>query len=236
MEQYLVDKGLEMCGLRDCLGVVKAQGQLPQGTPGECTYYRICAEVETFVRKVLPHKGEAVLSPLDVDLDLGEFKVEGRIKDIYAEGLLHYRYVTLKNKDRLRLWIYHLVLNARGRRYDSTLFCKDNVCKYLPIEESEKVLEVLLNLYWRGLSKPLHFFPESSWAYAESIIVKGETREKALERARKIWAGSDFSRGEFEDRYYQFCLAGADPLDEEFEKVAKDVFSRVVEFEVRLKA
>jgi len=170
-----------------------------------------------------------------VDLNVEEFKVEGRIKDIYADGLFHYRYANLKNRDRLRLWIYHLVLNSKGNPCKGTLICKDKECKYPPTEGSEKVLELLLNLYWRGLSKPLHFFPESSWAYAKDRLEKKETQEKALERARNIWVGSDFSRGEFEDSSYQFCFGETDPLDEEFETVASDVFGPLIEFEKKVK-
>ncbi len=193
-------------------------------------YERTCAEVEKFIQKILPHTKRPADSPCEVDLKIGEFNVEGRITDIYAGELLHFRYATLKNRDRLRLWIYHVVLQAKGYGCQSTLICKDKECRYTPIEECEKALQVLLDLYWRGLSKPLHFYPESSWAYARSVE-GGETPEKALERARKIWVGSRSYRGECEDLYYRLCFGKTEPLDEEFEKVARDVFKPLLEFE-----
>jgi exodeoxyribonuclease V gamma subunit len=136
------------------------------------------------------------------------------------------------------LWIDHLLLNLlRGKNYpcNGTLVCKDLECRYSPIEESEKELEALLKMYWRGLSKPLHFFPDSSWAYVESIV-KGKTREKALESAKNKWVGNEYIPGEVKDLYYQLCFGKIDPFNMEFENVAMAVFGHLVRLEEKVKA
>jgi exodeoxyribonuclease V gamma subunit len=237
VEQYLVGRGLVRCNLRECLPVVKAQGQVPQGTPGECRFGEICAEVKTFVDRVIPCIERELLNPLDVDLNIGGFRLKGRIENIYADGLLHYRYATLKPRDRMKLWIHHLVLNqlrAKGYPCHGTLICKDLECKYPPLEGSSGILEGLLKTYWSGLIKPLHFFPLSSWTYVESLE-KGKGEQKALSDAGTKWIGSDFSRGESEDPHYNLCFGEINPLDGEFQRLAVEVFRPILKFEEQIK-
>ena len=163
--------------------------------------------------------------------------MKGRIENVYAEGLLHYRYAKPKVRDRLRLWIHHLLLNLlRGEEGSchGTLICKESEFAYPPVDGSEKILEQMLDLYWLGLTRPMPFFPESSWAYVEALS-KGKTEEKALERAQVIWYGSDFNRGEGEDPYFSLCFGKTDPLDEEFKDLAQKVFDPLMNFEEKVK-
>lgn len=237
VEQYLVERGLGKCDLRDCLPIFKAWGQIPQGTPGECCFDEICAEVKSFVDRIIFRIEGESLDPLDVDLNVGGFRLKGRIENIYADGLLHYRYAALKPRDRLKLWIYHLLLNqlrVEGYPRHGTLICKDLECRYPPVEESEKMLEGLLKIYWDGLINPLHFFPVSSWTYVESLE-KGRGEEKALADATTKWIGSEFSRGESEDPNYQLCFGKMDPLDKEFQRLAIEVFRPILRYEENVK-
>jgi len=114
------------------------------------------------------------------------------------------------------------------------LIGKDHVCKYseIPETESENLLKILLDTYWQGLLKPLHFFPDSSWAYAEAVI-KGKDSDKAMNSARNKWVQSDFGfgRGESQDLYFQLCFKNTDPLDEEFRNLALAVFEPILKFE-----
>jgi exodeoxyribonuclease V gamma subunit len=95
-------------------------------------------------------------------------------------------------------------------------------------------LEELLEAYWQGLMEPIHFFPLSSWAYAEALS-KGKEPEEALKSARNKWEGSDFNRGEIEDFYYQVCFEHAEPLDGEFEELSKRIFEPLIECEEKTK-
>ena len=237
VEQYLVDKGLAKCSTRDCLPVIRAMGQLPQGTPGECLYHTLCNDAEAFVRRILPHLEGESLTPLEVDLSIAGIRLKGRIENVYADGLLHYRYANLKVKDRMRLWIHHLLLNflsAEDYPCHGTLICKDAEFEYPSVEGSEKILGRLLEIYWEGLTRPLHLFPESSWAYVDHLG-KGKGEEKALEYARAKWIGSDHNRGEGNDSYYQLCFGKTDPLDEEFRALAVEVFNPILSFETKVK-
>jgi len=137
----------------------------------------------------------------------------------------------------MRLWIHHLLLNllsVKDYPCHGTLICKDAEFNYPPVEGSEKILERLLDTYWKGLTRPLHFFPESSWAYVDNLG-KGKGEEKALENARAKWIGSDYNRGEGEDCYYQLCFSKTDPLDKEFRTLAVEVLNPILSFEKKVK-
>ena len=62
---------------------------------------------------------------------------------------------------------------------------------YQAVREPGKILEKLLDLYWKGLCLPLHFFPNASWSYADARC-KGKAREEALQSAKTKWNGNDF--------------------------------------------
>ena len=237
LEQELVERGAEKGSLEDSFKAVKASGQLPHGVPGECLYRETCRGIESFLGRLASYREGTLLEPLEVDLRLGQFRLVGRIESIYPNGLLHFRYADVKPRDRLRVWVHHLILNKiKNQAYpcNGILACKDFDCKYPPIKESEALLKDLLEAYWQGLIEPIHFFPLSSWAYAEALA-KGKDPDQALKSARNKWEGSDFNRGEIENSYYQVCFEHADPLDEEFEELSKSIFEPLIECEEKIK-
>lgn len=242
LERYLLEENLvksKFAGrtLKDLFSPTRASGQLPHGTVGRCIYENVSQGVDCFVEKTRPYTEGKPLQPLEVDLAVSGFRLTGIIDTLYPERLLRYRYARLKARDRLKVWIHHLVLNSLKvynypqRSLLVSLDPNNNkepvwaACEYSPVENGEEILGMLLGAYWAGLVKPLHFFPESSWVYAHMLLEKNQPPEVALERARNNWTGSDFNRGECEDAYYELCLKGTDPLDSEFQRIAEEVFT-----------
>ena len=56
--------------------------------------------------------------------------------------------------------------------------------EFEPLENSAKILGVLLELYWQGLTRPLLFFPNTSWKYAQLKIEKNRKRKKFTTNAK----------------------------------------------------
>lgn len=86
---------------------------------------------------------------------------------------------------------------------------KDNrwaAWEYLPVTNSEEILGDLLAKYWKGLLKPIHFFPASSWRFAHSVAEKKMPVEQAEEIARSIWNGNDYIPGESRGRITRSAL------------------------------
>ncbi|MBA7641990.1 RecBCD enzyme subunit RecC [subsurface metagenome] len=153
--------------------LIRASGQLPHGTLGECIYDDLIRGVERFVEKTGPYIPETALEPLELDLGIAGFRLTGRIDAIYPERLLRYRYARVKPRDRLDIWIHHLALNsAKPDKYPRTSMLAGMRPKggesewvaweYSPVESSDEILARLLKQYWAGLVRPLHFFPDSS--------------------------------------------------------------------------
>ena len=183
--------------------------------------------------------------PHDVNLGIKGFTLRGRIKNVYPEGLVQYRYAVIKPGDRLRLWIYHLALNSLP---DSPCPRKSILMglsrkggkngwiawEYPPIENSLHMLEGLLARYWTGLMRPLHFFPRSSWEYAEGILNKDRSEDDALDRAKNVWIGNDYNPGEGGDSHYQLCFRDTDPLDFEFMDASGEVFGPLIAHQIEI--
>ena len=212
-----------------------ASGRLPHGTVGKCVFDEMSRGVEDFSLRVRAHAGGRPLEALDVDLSIGGFRLTGQLRDIRSERWVLYRYARIRPADRLGTWIRHLCLNMiRPAGYPGTTLLaglegkKDDrawaAWEYPPVEEAGEILHDLLDVYWRGLRMPLHFFPEASWAYVRAVS-QGKGTEDALGRARNTWLGSAFSRGESEDPSYDLCFREIDPVDEEFMEISNRVFT-----------
>jgi exodeoxyribonuclease V gamma subunit len=230
--QDLVENRLSGSDLNNSLFLQKAMGQLPHGNVGDYVFNEMSVDAEAFVRKTKEHiKGEP-FDDLDADLDIAGYNLFGRLTDIHEHGLIQIRYANTKPKYLLNTWIYHLILNMLNEdKYPakSFLICKDTAWEFACATNSKDVLKNLLELFWQGMSEPLHFFPESSFEYAQKVLIKNQTKQAALNFAQKKWIGSDFSRGESEDPYFELCFGKTDPLDKDFEKIAEKIFAPLLD-------
>jgi exodeoxyribonuclease V gamma subunit len=188
------------------------------------------------MRIIHPLIKEGRREPISVDIAIGEFLMTGCLANLFSEGFVFYRPAKIKARDRLSAWLSHLVVN-HASVYDETakrtiLICEDRTLRYSPVEDAEAYLRNILNIYWRGLRKPLHFFPESSLAYAEQVY-KGADPAKAMRTAQGKWDAFQF--GEKEDAYYDLCFRQIDPMDAEFRELAIAIFSSMMKHEEQIK-
>jgi exodeoxyribonuclease V gamma subunit len=246
LEQKLAARRLSGGNLKAFFAVERASGRLPHGTIGECVYETLCAGVRRFVEMTRPFMAAPRLEPLGVALDLSGFRVTGTIHAMDSRRLIQYRYAKAKPKDRLRIWIHHLVLNcteAKDYPRTSMLIALTPAgsepawaaWEYAPVENSKALLTWLLETYWEGMMRPLPFFPLSSWEYAQGVLVRNKPEPEALNMARHRWTGSDFFRGECEDPYYQLCFNTQNPLDSAFQQIAEKTFGPLIEREKEVK-
>jgi len=240
LAEELVKRTLEGRSRGDLHHMVQAAGMIPHGAVGDCMYEVLIRGVERFVEKTVPYMGGKPFDPLDVHMDIDGFTVTGRIGDIYPEHALQFRYARLRPRDHLKVWINHLVLNyvmsidCPRKSIMATLRPRPGeplwtAWEYLPVEDSETILKTLLDLYWAGLKKPLHFFPGAAWEYVRMILEKEKQPDIALRQAHAKWVGSDYHRGECEDLYYQLCFGTTDPLDEDFRQVACTIYEPILQ-------
>jgi len=232
LDKYMLDQELMKTkrlgsNLKRFFRFKKASGALPLGKVGECIYNEMSLDAEDFIHKINDHIKNDRFEDRDVELKIGDFRIYDRIIDGHKHGLSKIIYAKSKPKYLLNTWIYHLVLCELLEDKSpvrSLLLCRDAVWEFTMVFNALDILKNLLELYWKGMSEPLHFFPESSFEYAGSILQKLRTPREALIAGRRKWKGSEFSRGESIDPYYELCFGKNDPLDEDFEKISTVVF------------
>jgi len=223
--QYLlgaVRTGRDPGNARDTL---LAAGLLPHGTPGLCRFDSLWGEAAALLAAVQPHTEGGPAEPLVLDLTIGEFHLTGRIGSVYAGGPVSFRPARIKAGDRLRTWITHLAGHAAGRAaWRSVLVGRDGKTRiYGAPADPEGTLATLLDLYWKGLTKPLPFVPESSLEYA---VRHAKTGNPAAALAAAFGKWDAFQYAEKNDPWYGICFRGASPLeDETFGPTALAVFN-----------
>ncbi len=210
--QPLVERALSGEDLRGAYRSVRGAGVLPWGTPGECLFQDLVAEVLPVSRAVQDLCRGERRDPIELDLRLGEgLRLQGRIDDLWPRGMVHFRYAKLKARYLLRLWINHLALCCRAEGeppWQSWLIVRGQggtaaeVYSLLPVDEPEPELIKLIRLREQGLREPLLFFPESSWAYASEALADPSdpaALSKAVAKAKSAWGGGYFDSGEADD-------------------------------------
>jgi len=229
-KKMLVEKSLEGMDLQAYQSIAKASGQLPHGKIGDYVYSKLIGEIQAFVKRVQQVTQQDKRDPIVVNLRIGDIHITGRLSRLWRDNLIHYRCAKLKTKDYIQVWIYHLILNSledKDLPRHSLLIGEDDSCEYQPVSQSQEILDTLLKLYWQGLVQPLHFFPDSSFTFAEQIK-RGKTEEEAFVRAQESWVGNSNKRGEAEDEYYQLCFGPPEESaaleNEQFKILAKTFF------------
>jgi exodeoxyribonuclease V gamma subunit len=210
------------------LDAAKASGMLPHGTVGLCAREEIQTATERFVRLLDPWIGGGALDPLQLETEVAGIRVVGRLTNRFAPGLVQYRFSNVKARDLLKLWLCHLLNNRcaiHGSDKRGLLLGKDEGFTFDPLPHDDKSLEELVLIFEKGLVKPVHFFPETSLAFARAVIERNGSPEAAMGAARRVWQGDgEYWAGESDDAYYRRCFEGQDPLDDEFRELALTVF------------
>jgi len=233
LEQQLMTRRLAGEELAAAYPAARSQGLLPPGASGEVVFQDAVASVEAFASFLLPLIQGEPLAPVDFDLTTAGFRLAGRVSQIWPSQLVRYRCAAIKAKDRLDLWIDHLLLQTSdlmGYPKRSVLMAKEGGWGFRPVLGAMEVLEQLLGFYWEGLRQPLQFFPQTSYRFVERYRQK-DKEEEALNAARRVWQGDGQSRGESEDPYYQLNWRHVDPFDERFKRLALAIFGPLLEHE-----
>ncbi len=209
--------------------LLRGAGLLPHGAVGEVTLRQQTAGVEDLLARLDAALPTPRLAPTPVDVLVGDFRLHGAISTGRGGGVVDYRPTVAKAKDRLALWIRHLVLaSATGRDAEGRWFGTHGDVVLRPPAEPREVLAELLALYWDGLRRPLPFFPRSSYALCTS-------RGGSLAGVHREWnraATPQVPPGESEDPYNELAFRGATALGDEFRSLAHRVVGPLLDHQV----
>lgn len=208
------------------------RGNLPHGSTGDYHSFSVTAEIGPFVSKLNESAEFYTPEERPVTVQAGEYTLTGSVSGVCDHGVFHYYYSNTKATHHLKIWITHCIWshcnNDSGK--ESLLICKDRTRHYSPVTNAAAILEQLCKLYEQGMQQPLRFFPETSWAFIQSLRIKNKPLEEALGAAEKIWNGNDFSKiaPESENVGNVAFFSGIDPFGQEFIDVSMMVFDPVL--------
>lgn len=231
LRQELVARALSHEDTEALYASARARALLPPLHAGQIVFKGLQEECTSFAGTVAPHLG-AVLDPLPVSLELDGTRLTGSIGDLRQGRHVRWRCANIKAKDRLALWVEHLILNSQrseGYPRESLLICKDLTLSLPPVDDAPRLLADLIALYREGLCRPLHFFPQTSWLYLAQGMDTAESR----------WRGTDHSPSPAESAQpaFSLCCSDQDELDQEFTLLAERVYGplRAIAIEEKLK-
>ncbi len=235
LDQYKLDSGIMealRCGRsrESHFEIVKAAGGLPHSTPGEITYGSSYTQVKNFYDRfsyLLKDKMDKVI----IDLDIDGFNLTGSADNIYGGKVIFFRYASAKGMDLLSAWITHLALCASGTFSGETLLVsKNGSFSWSHVQESRKILSSFLEIYEKGMTKPLPLFPKSSLKFAETFFdgKKGEPGARAFKAAASSFRNSFFG-GDSDDPYIQKLFGDSYTLSDQFRKYTLKVYESLFE-------
>lgn len=206
--------------------LVRAKGVLPHGKVGTVLFNQQMRLMERFLSKIRDFHPFNKIEPMEISIHLEGIHLTGWLHNISNKGWFYYEPARFYYK-YINFWIHHLLLNLlepENVRLTSSWIALDKILTLPAIGNStaNKYLGNLLKYYWKGLSEPLHFFPKSSYLYANKIK-RIETDkltikdiEDGMKEARASWEGSDFSPGENIKPYNELVFRNVDPIDDVF--------------------
>jgi len=223
LDRYLMQEQVlahELAGEDDSFELQQARGELPAAPFDRLSY----DAMHDNVAKLITHLADAVSDTAkkrELELPLDGVTLHGVLHPLHHGELLRARPADLKARDRLRNWIYHLAHCAvSDTPVKSHYYSKNLKLVYQPVADARTQLTQLLSLYREGLSRPLPFYPETSWHTA-----RGET-SKAL----SAWNRDDFNtrKSESEDDYIALAMRGREALGEEHRELAKRIYEPLI--------
>lgn len=217
--QELVSNVLHGTSRENCFSAVRSRGILPPLAAGKAAFDAAWNKSSLFAATVAPHLGEQ-LERLTVDLEMSGFQLSGVLDGITSGTHLRWRCAGMKGKDRLSIWLDHLLLNILtlpGYPRESVMIANDLIMTLPPVDNAAGILTDLMKLYAEGMQRPLPFFPQTSWDFLTESIGKAE----------KSWLGEERVGipGESSDPAVSICFRDLEPFGEEFCLLAERVYA-----------
>ncbi len=224
LRQHLLAWQLAAIESAQAAKLARAQGLLPHGQVGVNGFAQEWATLCPFTERVQQLQSAGLGESVAVDIQCAGVRIQGSLDGLTPTGLVGYRPATITPKDRLRLWLRHLLVNTSPspeRRISSHWLGLNGELRLIPVTDPMPALTALLQYYQQGLREPLPLFARSSWAYADAWN-QGKGLDAALKKARNEWNGHYHRDGEVQDPWIALAFRGhPTPLNTTFMTLAQ---------------
>lgn len=135
--------------------------------------------------------------------------IDGMIDNLYGDTIVACRAGQLRKRQLMADWVRHLFANAAHGNIRTVLISANSkgqkavtsTLRPVPVDEAMQLFAELVQHFNLGLSMPLRFLPETSFAFA-STLVKRQDEQAALAAALTEWE-KDTPGTEGQDLNYQ---------------------------------
>ena len=215
----------------------RGSGRLPHAALGGILHDRVWGDMERFHRLLDRHRGPLDPAPVEIDLELGGWRVTGAVENAGPGGLVWWRPGRLRARDRIEVRLRQLALAAAGHEAAGATALsieegKPKETSFPAPEGAHEQLLAWLRAWEQGRSAALPFFPETSLAYAKAIA-GGADEAAALDKARYAWFGQSGAWGGggevARDPYLQLVHDDREPFTDGFEALAADLLAPLAE-------
>ena len=222
LSQELVGQLLKGAEYDKCLSAARSRGVLPPLSAGKAAFDTAWERSRQFAATLEPQLG-APLEPLTVTFASANVQLHAVLENCRSGTHTRWRCARMKGKDRLAIWLDHLLLNianADGYPRQSMMIASDMVLELPSVEDAAAILSGLLDVYCEGMTRPLPFFPETSWAFLKDGQQKAETS----------WRGDQRMGfpGECNNQAVALCFGGEGPWGNEFSALAERIYGPLV--------
>lgn len=227
--QALLDgQALEEIALR-----AQLSGKLPPGNLGRLKFTQLSQTMTDFAKTIHQAFNDQAPQSLEIDLTLGNTRINGWLHDLYPSGLITWRPSRIKAKDHLALWVRHLALCLTldaDKTPSSQLIMEKSLLILQPLKQDDAraLLQGLIDLWHQGQRAPLPLFPAASLAYVE-ILDKGGTETEAISKALDTWEKDDYGTGKASLAVASLFQNHNPILEPEFARLATMVFRPLLE-------
>ncbi|MEE2673770.1 MAG: exodeoxyribonuclease V subunit gamma [Myxococcota bacterium] len=201
--------------------LLRAEGLLPLGSPGNFEADKVAADASELAAAVRDLQRGDPLPPLEVDLRVAGWQIVGELGGLWPDGRIAFQFSKLPHACELSFWVHHLVSNClAGDAAPRTSFLvgrgsdakRTVVLELPPTPEAETQLAELLALYELGMSVPLPLLPQASRAQAD-FGRKQEGVPGLAPKAVAAWEDSWGRPPEKNDPYLRQAFRDIDVLD-----------------------
>ena len=219
LSQELVSNILEGISSAESFSAVRSRGILPPLAAGKAAFDAAWIKCGRFAAAVAPRLNDQ-LERLAVDIVIDGIQLSGVLDGINSGTHLRWRCAGMKGRDRLSIWLDHLLLNILATPdypLESVMIASDRIMTLPPIDNAAAMMTDLLKLYAEGMLRPLPFFPQTSWNFLTESVGKAE----------KSWLGDERAGipGESNDPAVSICFPDMELFGKEFCLLAERVYA-----------
>jgi len=194
------------------------RGELPQANVGSLIYEGMQHRVDALAGQVKEQIKAGKSEPIEVLLALENTTIEGWLNHVYMQKQVFYRSASIKAKDLIKGFLYHLAAQSMEQEVETLLLGLDKQISFAPMSKAnaDLLLADWFELYKALRNAPVAFFPVSGYEYVKS----GGDMAKANSKFSPQYIG----RGEGENPYIRLTVQSLNDCQEEFIQWSEKLF------------